>query len=258
MEILNVDGVYFSFSPKKRSEIIDNISFSCDESEFVSIIGPSGCGKSTLLRIIAGLIRPTKGKVLCYGKEVTGTTSDISFVFQDFALLPWLTNIENVKLGMSSSDADDAAKTKRSKELLDKFDLKGFENAYPNVLSGGMKQRVGIARALASNPKILLMDEPFSALDELTAKSLRNDVITMLKNKDFPVSSVIMVSHNVEEVVEVSDKVIVLSGKPSSVRDIKKIGLARPRDRHSKDFMRTVDEIYSILTSNRQDHVSLP
>jgi NitT/TauT family transport system ATP-binding protein len=160
--------------------IIDSISFDARRNEFLSIIGPSGCGKSTLLRIIAGLIKPTRGKIICMNKEVLAPVKDISFVFQDFALLPWLTNIENVKLGLSYFDIKDSEKEETAEELLKRFGLEGFEYAYPNVLSGGMKQRVGLARALAQEPSILLMDEPFSSLDELTANTMREDVLNML------------------------------------------------------------------------------
>jgi len=228
--------------------IIDSISFDVENGEFISLIGPSGCGKSTMLRIIAGLIKPLRGTVMYNGKEITGPIKEISFVFQDFGLLPWLTNIENVKLGLTRFNLSDEEKTRRAKELFKKFGLEGFENTYPNMLSGGMKQRVGVARAVISQPKVLLMDEPFSSLDELTADTLRKDLLRMLKDKNSPVSSVIMVTHNVEEAVELSDKVVVLSDRPSRVKEIKKIDLKYPRDRHTKEFMSMVDYIYRALT----------
>jgi NitT/TauT family transport system ATP-binding protein len=246
VDVISVKDVSFSFA--NGAKIIDDISFSSGEYEFVSIIGPSGCGKSTLLRIMAGLIKPTKGHIFYYGKEFSSPIKEISFVFQDFALLPWLTNEDNVKLGLSSYDMTDEEKTKKADDMLKKLELNGFENGYPNILSGGMKQRVGVARALVSDPKVLLMDEPFSSLDELTARSLRSEVLYTLKDKSLPLMSVIMVTHNVEEAVELSDKIVVLSNKPSKVREIKTVTLPSPRNRHSKEFQNLVDEVYASLT----------
>ncbi len=245
MHIVDVNSIGFSFGEEK---VIDDISFHADKDEFISIVGPSGCGKSTLLRIIAGLIRPSKGKILFMDREVNGPTLGISFVFQDFALLPWLTNIENVKIGFSMLNISEEEKDKRAEAILESLGLGGFENSYPNMLSGGMKQRVGIARALASDPKVLLMDEPFSSLDELTADTLRSDILYQLKNENLPVNSVIMVTHNVEEAVQLSDKIIVLSGRPTDVKAIMKVKMEHPRNRRSRAFTKTIDEIYSVLT----------
>ncbi|MEM0094663.1 MAG: ABC transporter ATP-binding protein [Candidatus Micrarchaeaceae archaeon] len=246
MGIIDVEKIKFEFGA--NLVIIDGISFSVEKQEFVTLVGPSGCGKSTLLRIIAGLIKPNSGSVYFMGRKITEPTTGISFVFQDFGLLPWLTAMENVKLGMSMLGISEYEKEKRAAELLEKFGLSSFANAYINSLSGGMKQRVGIARALSSDPKVLLMDEPFSSIDELTAESLRSDVLSTLKNPETPVDSVIMVSHNIEEAVELSDRIIVLSDKPSKVKGIKSISLPYPRNKHDKRFMQNVDEIYSILT----------
>ncbi len=236
-----------SYEVGDGSLIIDDLSFDCEKDEFVSIIGPSGCGKSTLLRIIAGLIKPAKGKITYIGREVNGPALGMSFVFQDFALLPWLTNLENVKIGCSMMNLSDSEKEKKSEIMLDKLGLGGFEKSYPNVLSGGMKQRVGIARALVSDPKILLMDEPFSSLDELTAETLRSDIIYHLKSKNLPVNSVIMVTHNVEEAVELSDKIIILSKKPSRVVAVRHIDMKRPRNKRSGEFLDIMDFIYATL-----------
>ena len=244
--MISVENVSFEFE-NSNLEIMDDISFLVNKGEFVSIIGPSGCGKSTLLRIIAGLIEPSSGRIMFMKKEIHSPNSKISFVFQDFALLPWLTNIENVKLGLSFSGLSDSERNKKASGILDRFGLSGFEEYYPNVLSGGMKQRVGIARAIASEPQVLLMDEPFSSLDELTANTLRSDIIQMLENRNISVNSVIMVTHNVEEAVELSDKVVILSNKPSHVKKIIKIRSGRPRNRKSEQFSELVDEIYSVL-----------
>ncbi len=246
MDVIKVQDVTYSID---NIEIMSNISFSAKKNEFISIIGPSGCGKSTLLRIIVGLIEPTHGRVLYMNREVTAPRKEISFVFQDFGLLPWLTNIENVKLGLSYFDINDEEREKTAKELLTRFGLDGFEYSYPNVLSGGMRQRVGIARAIASEPFVLLMDEPFSSLDELTANTLRSDILSMLKNTEIPVNSVIMVTHNVEEAVELSSKIVVLSNKPSHVKEIIQVDMDYPRVRRSKKFSDMVDHIYKVLTT---------
>lgn len=245
IDVMKIQNVSYDVS---GINIINNVSFTAKKNEFVSIIGPSGCGKSTLLRIILGLIPPSKGRILYMNREVTTPRKEISFVFQDFGLLPWLTNIENVKVGLSYFEISDDEKEKTAKDLLTKFGLDGFEYSYPNVLSGGMRQRVGIARAIASEPYVLLMDEPFSSLDELTANTLRSDILGMLKNTELAVNSVIMVTHNVEEAVELSNKIVVLSNKPSHVKQILEIDLPYPRDRRSRKFSDKVDEIYKILT----------
>jgi len=243
--LLEVKNIGYSIGPV---HVIENITFTAMRNEFISIIGPSGCGKSTLLRIIAGLIKPLHGEVLYNGIRVEKPNRDISFVFQDFALLPWLTNIENVKLGLSLFDLSEEEKKRKARLLFKKMGLEGFEKAYPNMLSGGMKQRVGLARAIISDPKVLLMDEPFSSLDELTAEALRGDVINMMKSQDTNVSLVVMVTHNVEEAVELSNKVVILSERPSHVKEIKRIRLKYPRNKRSKEFMREVSYIYKVLT----------
>jgi NitT/TauT family transport system ATP-binding protein len=250
MKIVEVKKLGFSFGD---APIIEEVSFDAENDEFVSLIGPSGCGKSTMLRIIAGLIEASRGSVLYNGREIRGPSEGLSFVFQDFALLPWLTNMENVELGSTKRNMSEGRKEKDAKQMLDSFGLSGSEDAYPNTLSGGMKQRVGIARALVSNPRVLLMDEPFSSIDELTAEVLRKDVLSLLKGKDTSVKSVIMVTHNVEEAVELSDKIVVLSDKPSKVSAIRRIKLERPRNRRDSDFQDAVDQIYSDLGRGTAD-----
>ena len=245
MNIINIKDVGFSY---KNTDAIGKVSFSVRSKEFVSIIGPSGCGKSTLLRIIAGLIVPTRGKVFYMGKTLEESHSMISFVFQDFALLPWLTNIENIMIGFSNFDMEEKKKRIEAMKLIDLFGLSDFEDFYPNSLSGGMKQRVGIARATASKPDVLLMDEPFSALDVLTANALRSNVRDLLYDKDVSVKSVVMVTHNVDEAVELSNKIIILSESPAKVKKIMRIGLSFPRKDHKEEFERTVDSVYSVLT----------
>jgi NitT/TauT family transport system ATP-binding protein len=245
LNLITADKIHYEID---ESDIIDSLSFSGGNNEFVSVIGPSGCGKSTLLRIIAGLIKPSSGRVLYQGEEITEPIREISFVFQDFALLPWLTNIDNVKLGLSYFEMSDKKKNDTAIELLHRFGLDGFEYSYPNILSGGMKQRVGIARAVAQEPSILLMDEPFSSLDELTANTLRSDIVSMLHSKEIPVNLVIMVTHNVEEAVLLSDRIVVLSNKPTVLKGIKKVSLDKPRDKRSRKFGDLVDQVYAALT----------
>lgn len=245
MRLMDVDGVLYEIGGMR---IIDGISFGLEREEFVSIIGPSGCGKSTLLRIMAGLIPAYGGSVRYMNRTISEPIREISFVFQDFALLPWLSNADNVKIGLSAIRMDGRRKDAVARKLLDDFGLNGFEDAYPNALSGGMKQRVGIARAVAQEPSVLLMDEPFSALDELTANTLRADILSMLAQKEIPVKLVVMVTHNVEEAVELSDRIVVLSNKPTKVKSIVDIKMERPRNRHGRGFMRYVDRIYTELT----------
>ncbi len=246
MNMIDVEDVSYSWLDSNL-EIMDDVSFKVDKGEYVSIVGPSGCGKSTLLRMIAGLTPPTSGKIKFLGKEVKEPDAKVSFVFQDFALFPWLTNLENVKLGLSRINISDEEKDKKAKALLDRFGLSGFEEYYPNTLSGGMKQRVGIARAVASDPQVLLMDEPFSSLDELTAETLRSDIVYMLENKNISVNSVVMVTHNVEEAVELSDKIVVLSNKPTTVKKIVEIKGKRPRNKRASNFNEMLDQIYAAL-----------
>jgi len=247
--ILSVKNVSLSFNTGGKSfPVIDNISFDVMENEFVSIIGPSGCGKSTLLRIIAGLIKPTSGTVLYRGNPITKPTPKITMVFQNFALLPWLTALENVELPLLKLIPNKDVRRERASKMLEIVGLSGFENAYPRELSGGMKQRVGIARALVSDPEILLMDEPFSSLDALTASYLRSEITNMFFNSSLSLKSVIMVSHNVEEVVELSDRVIVLSKRPAKIVAEVNITMQRPRSIRMPMFMSYVDKLYELLS----------
>ncbi|MEM3227540.1 MAG: ABC transporter ATP-binding protein [Candidatus Micrarchaeaceae archaeon] len=246
--VLEAREIYFSFSDSPNQWIIDGVSFKARKGEFISLIGPSGCGKSTLLRVLANLIKPSSGEVLYNGKRIYSPTSDISFVFQDFALLPWLTNIENVEVGLATANISPEEKRKRAAGVLNMMGLESVANYYPNALSGGMKQRVGIARAIVSNPRVLLMDEPFSSLDELTANALRSDVVYMLKSTEISINSVIMVTHNVEEAVEMSDRIIVLTDKPTKVKEEIKLAMEYPRNRHSRAFITMVDKVYEALT----------
>ena len=250
--ILEVDHVSLTFDlGGERREVIDDISFTAGnitKDEFLAITAQSGSGKSCLLRLIAGLYRPTKGEVRIHGTQVTGPSDNLFMVFQHFALIPWKNVFENIDLALASRTHLSAEQ--RKKKILPAINdagLTGFERAYPGELSGGMKQRVGIARALALEPEILLMDEPFSALDRLTAEHLRGETYELLRREGFP-DLAIMVSHNVEEIVELADRVLVLSPRPARLLDTVNIDLPRPRNTKSPDFYHYVDKIYSLLT----------
>jgi NitT/TauT family transport system ATP-binding protein len=228
--------------------ILEDININIKEGELVSILGPSGSGKSTLLRIIAGLVSPSQGTVLYNGKPIVGTNPGVGMVFQSFALFPWLTVLENVKLGLENRPMREEEKLRKALSVIDMIGLDGFEGAYPKELSGGMRQRVGIGRALVMEPDILLMDEPFSALDVLTAENLKRDLLELWTEKKIPTKSIIMVTHSIEEAVYMSDRAIVLSRDPARV--IADIPIAMPhwRVKQEPQFTSLVDRIYSILT----------
>ena len=233
---------------KEMMPVLVDISLETHKDEFVMITGPSGCGKSTLLRIISGLIPPTTGEVRFHDQLVKKPINEIGMVFQNFVLLPWRTALENVMFGLASrEDLSDKEKKERALKALDDSGLKGFEDVYPGELSGGMKQRVGVARALALEPQVLLMDEPFSSLDDLTAEHLRREIYSLLINPSSPVQTVLMVSHNVEEIVEIADTAYVLSRRPGRVVGKLSVDLPRPRDKKSKEFFDWVDKVYALL-----------
>ena len=247
--IIQAEHISLNFGQGKTSmPVLVDVSMSAYKNEFVALTGPSGCGKSTLLRIIAGLIKPLSGTVKLNGELITQPRHELAMIFQTFVLLPWKTSLDNVMFGLSTrTDLSEEQKRSISMEALEDAGLSGFENVYPSELSGGMKQRVGIARALALQPEVLLMDEPFSALDNITADRLRREIYSLLINPSSSVQTVIMVSHNVEEVVELSDKVVVLSQRPAHVVGEMNITLPRPRDRKSPEFYAWMDKIYSLL-----------
>jgi NitT/TauT family transport system ATP-binding protein len=248
--IISVEHVSLDFrKEKERLPVLVDVSLKAWKDEFVMITGPSGCGKSTLIRIISGLTRATSGMVKFRENPVTQPIPEISIVFQNFVLLPWRTALENVTFGLSArNDLGEAQKTEKAKRALEEAGLRGFENVYPGELSGGMKQRVGVARALALEPQVLLMDEPFSSLDDLTAEHLRKEIYSLLINPSSPIQTVIMVSHNVEEIIELADKVVVLSSRPGRVVGEVKVDLPRPRDKKSKEFFDWVDKVYGLLS----------
>jgi len=247
--IITVDRINLQYTKEKdQMPVLIDVSFTASPNQFLSITGPSGCGKSSLLRIIAGLHKANSGNVKFRGTEITQPRSEIAMIFQNFVLLPWRTALENVMFALSAKrELSEDQKRERATKMLDNVGLRGFEDVFPGELSGGMKQRVGIARALALEPQVLLMDEPFSSLDALTAELLRKEVYSLLINPSSSIQTVIMISHNVEEIVELSDSVVVLSQRPAHVVGEVNVTLQRPRDRKSPEFYSWMDKIYSLL-----------
>ncbi|HEY3315924.1 MAG TPA: ABC transporter ATP-binding protein [Bacillota bacterium] len=245
LELRDVSKVY---SDEGRSiTVLDGVSFSVAEEEFVCLVGPSGCGKSTLLRMVAGLDQVTSGRILYDGRPVTGVDPHIAVVFQSFALFPWLTVSQNVELGLEARRVEPAVRRRLTDKYIDQVGLDGFEEAYPRELSGGMKQRVGIARALAVEPRLLCMDEPFSALDALTAQNLREEVLSLWADPALKVSSIIMVTHGIEEAVFMADRIVTFSARPGRVIEILPVPLSRPRNRKDETFQRLTDQVYSLI-----------
>jgi NitT/TauT family transport system ATP-binding protein len=220
--------------------------------EILALLGPSGSGKSTLLRMLTGLAEPSSGEVLWHGQPMRGPLNNVSIVFQSFALFPWLTVLDNVQAPLKALGVPMPDRMKRSLKILDSVGLDGFEGAFPKELSGGMKQRVGFARALVVEPEVLFMDEPFSALDVLTAENLRNELLELWEDHKMPTKAIFIVTHNIEEAVLLADRVIVLGKNPGRIRADFKVMVPRPRDHKDTRFEHTVDYIYTILT---QPHV---
>jgi NitT/TauT family transport system ATP-binding protein len=249
MALIEVEGVDKSFvSHHGTISIMNGISFSVADNDFLAIVGPSGCGKSTLLRLIQGLDRPTAGTIRFRGEPVTEPNHQMAMVFQNFSLLPWLTVKENVAIGLEARHWEPDRIEAQVERYISVTGLVGFEEAYPRELSGGMRQRVGLARALAVDPAVLLMDEPFSALDALTAESLREEVLQLWRDPNLPPEAVILVTHNIEEALQMSDRVLVLSRRPGRVLAGVLVNLPRPRDRKSEAFFALTDYVYSLIT----------
>ena len=254
MSVLEVENITKTFATdKSKILVLDNVSFSVGNDEFACLVGPSGCGKSTILRIIAGLEKADSGRILFRGQPITQPTPKIAMVFQLFGLLPWKTALENVEVPLEVLGMEKEKRRHIAEEYLNMVGLAGFENTYPHDLSGGMKQRVGIARALALKPDVLLMDEPFSSLDELTAKTLRELVLDIWRNPTLPTNTFLMVSHNVEEAVFLADRVIVMSPRPGKVVGEVKVDIPRPRTRYLREpiYFRFIDEVVKLLEKSK-------
>src|SRR5262244_953290 len=249
--LIDIRGVCRSF-PKGSGEdllVLENVDLTIRSGEIVGLLGRSGSGKSTLLRIIAGLIAPSSGNAQCRGEPIQGPPNGVAMVFQSFALFPWLTVLQNVELGLEALGIDADERRKRALAAIDLIGLDGFESAYPKELSGGMRQRVGFARALVVNPDVLLLDEPFSALDVLTAETLRGDLLDLWTERRIPTKGIVMVSHNIEEAVEVADRILIFNNDPGRIRAQIPITLPRPRSSDGAGFRQIVDQVYTLLTT---------
>lgn len=243
---------------KKEFVAVRGVNLTVNEGEFVALLGPSGCGKSTLLRIIAGLQKPSEGRVLYRGRSVEGVNPYATIVFQTFALFPWLTVQQNVEVALKARGLPPQERKARSLELLDRVGLDGFETAYPRELSGGMRQKVGFARAMAVEPELLCLDEPFSALDVLSAESLQGELLELWLGGGIPTNAILMVTHNIEEAVFMADRIVVMDKDPGRVVADVLVDLPHPRQHKSAGFAAIVDRVYATLAGQTQpEHLEL-
>ncbi len=247
---------FYALPEGRRVEVIGPTDLEVRPGGIVSLLGPSGCGKSTLLRILTGLAPPSAGEVLWHGRPLDGQKPNVAIVFQSFALFPWLTVLENVEAPLKARGEAAVERRKRALGILDTVGLDGFESAYPKELSGGMRQRVGFARALVVEPEVLFMDEPFSALDVLTAGNLRGELLELWTSRKIPTRAVFLVTHNIEEAVLLADRIVVLGGKPARIRSEFDVDLPQPRDREAPRFVELVDHVYKILTQPKAEHAA--
>ena len=251
--LLDIQNISKSFKTQDGQglKVIDNVNFTMQEGEIVALLGKSGSGKSTLLRIIAGLIAPSGGQVMYRNQKVNAPVPGISMVFQSFALMPWLTVLENVELGLEAQGIPRKIRRERALQAIDMIGMDGFESAYPKELSGGMRQRVGFARALVIKPDVLLMDEPFSALDVLTAENLRNDLMEIWQETEQDsMKGILFVTHNIEEAVLVADRILVFGSNPGFIRGELKVDLPTERNTQDPAFQKLIDEVYRLMTSS--------
>jgi len=249
MALIRVEHVDKSFPGRHGSiSIMQDISFDVKDSDFLAIVGPSGCGKSTLLRLIQGLDHPTAGRIFFRDQPVEQVCAQMAMVFQSFALYPWLTVAQNVAFGLEALGWPKERIAAQVEKYVSVTGLDGFQEAYPRELSGGMRQRVGLARALAVEPAVLLMDEPFSALDALTAESLREEILQLWGDPALPPEAVLLVTHNIEEAIQLADRVVVMSRRPAHLLEEVVVDLPRPRDRKSDAFYALTDRVFSLIT----------
>ncbi|MDI9819541.1 MULTISPECIES: AAA-associated domain-containing protein [unclassified Legionella] len=253
--IIDIENCCKSF--KKASDqdvlVLEDVNFQLKKGEIVALLGKSGSGKSTLLRIIAGLVRPTSGKVTYRNQPVAGPVSGIAMVFQSFALMPWLTVLENVELGLEAQGVSREERRHRAIEAIDTIGLDGFESAFPKELSGGMRQRVGFARALVISPDVLLMDEPFSALDVLTAENLKSDLLELWKEKKTNINAILLVTHNIEEAVMLADRIVIFGSDPGYIRAELQVNMPQPRNPEIPQFRHLVDQVYKLMTTGPKE-----
>jgi NitT/TauT family transport system ATP-binding protein len=250
LEVRSVSQTYGS--GERRFTALQSVNLVLKEGEFVALVGPSGCGKSTLLRIITGLNKPSSGVVLYRDNVLVGVNPHATIVFQTFALFPWLTVQQNVEVALKVRGVQADERTKRAVALLDKVGLDGFENAYPRELSGGMRQKVGFARAMAVEPELLCLDEPFSALDVLSAEALRGELMELWTTGAIPTKAILMVTHNIEEAITLADRVVVMEKEPGRVVAELPINLPHPRQRKSPEFITMVDLVYATLAGQTE------
>jgi NitT/TauT family transport system ATP-binding protein len=247
-ELLELQNIYKTYGAGDTKFVaLQDINLRIRKNEFVSLLGPSGCGKSTLLRIITGLNSASSGRVLYGGQLLTGINPHATIVFQTFALYPWLTVQENVELALKARGISSGARRSRAIKLIDTVGLDGFESAYPRELSGGMRQKVGFARAMAVEPELLCLDEPFSALDVLSAEALRGELMELWLNKSIPTQAILMVTHNIEEAVFMADRLIIMDKDPGRIVAEMSIGLRHPRQRKDTAFQAIVDKVYAAV-----------
>ncbi len=256
VQLEHISQVYRS--GKRRFYAVQDVNITIKDGEFVCLLGPSGSGKSTLLRIVTGLQAPTEGRVLYRGEPLRGVNPHATIVFQTFALFPWLTVQENVEIALKARGVPRNLRTPRALDLLDRVGLDGFETAYPRELSGGMRQKVGFARAMAVEPELLCLDEPFSALDVLSAETLRGELLELWTGGKIPTRAILMVSHNIEEAVFMADRLIIMDKNPGRVVAEIPVDLPHPRQRKSPRFIALVDKVYGILAGQTQpEHIEL-
>lgn len=253
IELVNVKKSFKKGSDRQELLVLDDVNFKMNAGEIVAVLGKSGSGKSTLLRIIAGLMMPTEGTVYYRGRPVHKPVRGISMVFQSFALLPWLTVLQNVELGLEALGVDREERRMRALKAIDTIGLDGFESALPKELSGGMRQRVGFARALVVNPDILMMDEPFSALDVLTADNLKSDLLDLWREQKTGIHGILFVTHNIEEAALLADRIIVFNSNPGAIRGELKVTLPHPRNDHDPRFRNQIDRVYTLMTTQLQE-----
>lgn len=253
--IITIENLSKSFKKAQTQDllVLEDVNFKLFTGEIVALLGKSGSGKSTLLRIIAGLVAPSSGVVTYRGKPVTRPVAGIAMVFQSFALMPWLNVLENVELGLEAQGVGREERRHRAIEAIDIIGLDGFESALPKELSGGMRQRVGFARALVINPDILLMDEPFSALDVLTAENLKSDLLGLWKEKKTNTNGILLVTHNIEEAATLADRIVIFGNDPGYIRAELPVTLPQPRDPESPEFRALVDKIYTLMTTGPKE-----
>ncbi len=248
IELVDISKTYFNASNKEEIKAVNDISFNVEDGDLVSIIGPSGCGKTTLLRIISGLEQPSTGKIFLRGKEIERPYGQVGLIFQEYALFPWRTVIDNIDFGLEIKKVPKKKRKEMARFYLNKFNLDGFENKYPKELSGGMKQRVAIARTLINDPELLLMDEPFGSLDSQTRNSMQEFLLKVWQETK---KTILFVSHNIDETVFLSQKVFGLSARPGRIKLLLEIDLPYPRERTSQEFNLYRKKILDYLEQER-------